>query len=381
MSLLSRFRRQSMLPPSPSVRRLPAMGGPARGRVVLSYLTDSFDSDPLQHYHTNRWECRCMARAFADASFDVDLINHDDRLYRPPGDCAAVIDLHSNLERLAPLVPAAAKKILHATGANWAFQNNAELARLAALRDRRGASLPPRRQVPPSRGIEVADLATTTGNAFTIGTFAFARKPMYRIPLSSTYTQEWPAEKKIDGCRTHFLWFGSHGLVHKGLDLVLEAFAQTPELKLTVCGPVSSEPDFAAEYRRELALPNVRVHDWIDTQSPLFRELLRTHASIVYPSCSEGGGGSVITCLHGGLVPIVTREASVDTEDFGVELREASVAAIVESVRRVAAFSATEFATRSRATWEFARRQHTREAFEKNYRLFVRDILGFPLVA
>ena len=381
MSLLSRLRRKLTLPPSPAVRHLPATGGPARGRVVLSYLTDSFDGDPLQHYHSNRWECRCMARAFADASFDVDIINHDDRRYRPPGDCAALVDIHSNLDRLAPLLPATTRKILHATGANWLFQNNAELARLAALRERRGTSLPPRRQVPPSRGIEIADLATTTGNAFTIETFAFARKPMYRIPVSSTYTQDWPAEKKIDGCRTHFLWFGSHGLVHKGLDLVLEAFAQAPELKLTVCGPVSAEPDFAAEYRRELALPNVRVHDWIDTQSPLFRELLATHSSIIYPSCSEGGGGSVITCLHGGLIPIVTREASVDVEDFGFPLREAGVTAIVEAVRHVAGLPAAELSLRSRAAWEFARRQHTREAFEKNYRLFVRDVLGFPLVA
>ena len=178
-----------------------------------------------------------------------------------------------------------------------------------------------------------------------------------------------------------YIWLGSHGLVHKGLDLVLEAFAQAPELKLTVCGPVSAEPDFVAEYRRELALPNVRVHDWIDTQSPLFRELLATHSSIIYPSCSEGGGGSVITCLHGGLIPIVTREASVDVENFGFPLREAGVAAIVEAVRHVAGLPAAELSLRSRAAWEFARRQHTREAFEKNYRLFVRDVLGFPLVA
>jgi glycosyltransferase involved in cell wall biosynthesis len=346
---------------------------------VLSYLTDCFGADPAAHYHSNRWECRAIARAFTDAGFRVEAIDHAERRYRPPDDCAALIDIHSNLEHLAPQLPAAAKKILHATGANWLFQNRAELARLAALRDRRGVSLPPRRQVTPSRGIEIAGLATTTGNAFTIETFAFARKPMHRIPVSSTYTQDWPAEKKIETCRAHFLWLGSHGLVHKGLDLVLEAFAQTPGLNLTICGPVSAEPDFAAEYRRELALPNIRVQGWIDTHSPAFRELLASHVGVVYPSCSEGGGGSVVTCLHGGLIPIVTREASIDLENFGFALREAGVAAIVEAVERVATLPAAELNLRSRAAWEFARRQHTREAFEKNYRLFVRDVLGFPL--
>jgi glycosyltransferase involved in cell wall biosynthesis len=373
------FGRLATEPPR-IVRLAPRQEKP-RGSVVLSYLTDCFGPNPAAHHHSNHWECCTMARAFTDAGFRVEAIDYNESRYRPPGDCAALIDIHSNLERLAPLVPATAKKILHATGANWLFQNNAEITRLVALRERRGASLPPRRQVPSSRGIEIADLATTIGNAFTIETFAFARKPMYRIPLSSTYTQEWPVDKKIDDCRTRFLWFGSHGLVHKGLDLVLEAFARAPELNLTICGPVSGEPDFTAEYRRELALPNVRVHDWIDTQSPLFRELLRTHASIVYPSCSEGTAGSVITCLHGGLIPIVTREAGVDVENFGFELREAGVTAIVEAARHLAGLPAAELSLRSRATWEFARRQHTREAFEKNYRLFVRDVLGFPLVA
>lgn len=374
MRLLGRFRHRLFPTPPPAVVRLPAIG-PARGTAVLSYLTDCFAGDPAAHYHPNRWECRCMARVLAEAGFAVDVINHDDRRYRPPADCAAVIDIHSNLERLAPLVAGSARKILHATGAHWEFQNRAELARLAALRLRRGASLPPRRQVAPSRAIAFADLATTTGNAFTIGTFAFAKKNFHRIPLSSTCTQDWPAEKDFANARTRFLWFGSHGLVHKGLDLVLEAFARAPELSLTVAGPVGAEPDFAALYRRELSLPNVRVIDWIETHSPQFAGLLAAHAAIVYPSCAEGGGGSVITCLHGGLLPIVTREASVDVGDFGVELPSAGIAAILAAVRDVAAMPPATLAARSRAAWEFARRQHTRENFERVYRRFVAEAL------
>jgi glycosyltransferase involved in cell wall biosynthesis len=360
------------------VVRLPAAPGPRRGTVVLSYLTDCFAGDPAAHYHTNRWECRCMARVLTDAGYHIDAIHTANLRYRPPADCAAVIDLHSNLERLAALVPSRARKILHATGAHWEFQNRAEQSRLAALRARRGVTLPPRRQVPPSRGIEVADLATTTGNAFTIGTFAFAGKPMYRVPLSSTYTQDWPAAKDFAFAAKRFLWLGSHGLVHKGLDLVLEAFAQAPDLQLTVAGPVGSEPDFAEAYRRELAAPNVRVLDWVDTTSAVFRDLLATHAAVVYPSCSEGGGGSVVTCLHGGLVPIVTREASVDTGDFGFELPTAGVAELVAALRQCAALAPDELAERSRAAWELARRQHTRENFERVFRQLVRDEFHLP---
>ena len=38
-------------------------------------------------------------------------------------------------------------------------------------------------------------------------------------------------------------------MVHKGLDLVLEAFAGMPEYHLTVCGPVAKEKDFEREKR------------------------------------------------------------------------------------------------------------------------------------
>lgn len=376
MKLLGKVRR--LLRPArasvPPVVLLPTSIRPSRGTIVLSYLTDCFDPPAETHYHTNRWECRCIARALNAAGYNVAAIDWLDTAYVPPPDCVAIIDLHSNLARLAALAPAGVKKIHHATGAHWAFQNRAEQARLAALQTRRGCVLPPRRQVPPSDAIETADFATTTGNAFTIGTFAFAQKAFHRIPLSSTYTQDWPAAKNFDAARRRFLWLGSHGLVHKGLDLVLEAFALMPELELTVAGPVSAEPDFAAAYRRELALPNVRLVDWIDTQSPEFTHLLATHGAIVYPSCSEGGGGSVITCLHGGLVPLVTREASVDVEDFGVELRDPRISGIVQATREFAAQTPQTLEARSRAAWEFARRQHTRENFDATYRRCVAAI-------
>jgi hypothetical protein len=48
-------------------------------------------------------------------------------------------------------------------------------------------------------------------------------------------------------------------MVHKGLDLVLEAFADMPEYHLTVCGPIQKEQDFERAYYRELyQVPNIR---------------------------------------------------------------------------------------------------------------------------
>jgi hypothetical protein len=48
-------------------------------------------------------------------------------------------------------------------------------------------------------------------------------------------------------------------------------------------------------------------------------------AFVILPSCSEGQAGSVVECMNQGLIPIVTEETRLDTEGFGVTLKNASV--------------------------------------------------------
>ena len=71
-------------------------------------------------------------------------------------------------------------------------------------------------------------------------------------------------------------------MVHKGLDLVLEAFAGMPEYHLTVCGPVASEKDFERGYNQELYhTPNIHTFGWIDVDSPKFINLAAQCVGIV----------------------------------------------------------------------------------------------------
>ncbi|HUP41790.1 MAG TPA: glycosyltransferase, partial [Thermoanaerobaculia bacterium] len=237
--------------------------------------------------------------------------------------------------------------------------------------------LPPERLIEENRAAEHADAVTVLGNEFTAGTYAFAGKPMYRVPISNPFPLPFPEGRDLAAARRRFLWFGSGGLVHKGLDLVLEAFAGAPELELTVCGPVAREPAFERAYWRELhRTANIRVAGWVDVAAEAFRELARSHLATVYPSCSEGGGGSVVTCMHAGLIPVVTREASVDVApEYGVVLEEASVEGVRRAARSLAARPPDELRERARAAWAFARGRHTRELFAERYRGVVRELL------
>ena len=350
----------------------------ARGSVVVSYLSwpfrDGWDS-PKARGHTNAFEVVAMAEAYSDLGFRVEVVDWDNTAYLPPPDCRVAVDIHGNLERWQASLPAGCKRILHATGPHWLLLNHAELSRLQGVRDRKGVALCPRRQAPPSRGVEGADTVVVLGNEFTKQTFLFGGKPVDRVPISSAYEFPWPENRDFDSAKKRFLWVGSYGMVHKGLDLALDAFAGMPDLELTVCGRPEKEDDFYRLYEQLLLrTPNIRLHGWLDMAAPDFAEIARTHAAVIYPSSAEGGAGSVIHCMHAGMLPVCTTEASIDLMDFGVPVSSGTVEAVQQACRAVADMSAGEVEARARAAHTHARKVHTREKFRENYRKFAERI-------
>ena len=325
--------------------------------------------------HTNAYEVTAMAEVYRDLGFRVEIIDWNNTAYVPSADCRIAIDIHGNLERWQGALPSDCKRVLHATGPHWLFWNHAELARLQAVQARKGVALKPRRQVEPSRGLEVADEVVVLGNEFTRQTFLFGRKPTTRVPLSSAYEFAWPAERDFENARKRFLWVGSYGMVHKGLDLALDAFAGMPDLELTVCGRPEKEEDFYHLYEGQLLkTPNIRLHGWLDMATPDFVEIARTHAGVIYPSSAEGGAGSVIHCMHAGMLPVCTTEASIDLGDFGVHVESGTVEAVQKACRTVADMPASEVEARARGAYEHVRRVHTRERFRENYRIFAASV-------
>lgn len=356
-----------------------AAGASPRGEILISYILDPFlvpDGHPLPHSHTHFWESRAIGEIWRDLGYRVTAISWTNARYLPDRDFDIVLDVRLNLERLAPLLPGALK-ILHTDTSHVRFNNRAQQERLEALQKRRGAKIRPVKMLPLNQAPDVADVITYLGNDFTASTYAFADKPMVRVPVSVPFTYPWPSDKDWQAARRRFLWLGSGGLVHKGLDVVLEAFAGMPELELTVCGPMRGERDFEREYFRELyRTPNIRTLGWIDVESVAFRDLARHCGALVYPSCAEGGGSSALTCMHAGMAALLTREASVDLDpSWSAELPGWSVEEVRSAVRELAARPADELEALARAGWDFARRQHTREHFQVAYRRFAESVV------
>jgi glycosyltransferase involved in cell wall biosynthesis len=289
----------------------------------------------------------------------------------------AVVDVRLNLERWLPHLDEGCLKIFHGETAHWQFHNKAQEERLQTLFERRGVRLRPNKMLEPNRAIESADCGLVLGNDFTLGTYRFAGTPLEPLVISSQHS--YPAlERDYRQARRHFLWFGSGGLVHKGLDRVLETFAGLPSYELTVCGPVHLERDFERAYYRELYdLPNVHTMGWVDISSPQFVDLARGATALLYPSCSEGQCGGVITSMHAGLIPIVSKTSGVPiADDYGVELEDCEISTLRDAVLALSQRPEFELRAMSERARAYARAHHTHEAFATRYRDKVESLLG-----
>ena len=361
-----------------AMRSLAARPG-GSGRMLLSYILDPFEApseEAISLDHTHHWESWQIARSFLEAGFDVDVIHYTDREFVPQQAYDVLVSARTQLERLAGHLPDRCLKIAHLDTAHWLTNNARAYERLLACRDRLGVTLRDNKLVEQNWAIEAADIGCVLGNDWTAGTYAYAGKPVHRIPISVPAVYDWGGDKDIEACRNNFIWFGSSGFVHKGLDLVLEAFRELPDHRLYVCGPFDAEPRFTAALKDLLFdRPNVVAEGWVDVAGDRFREIASQCIGLVYPSCVEGGGASAITCMHAGIIPIVTLETSVDTPGFGVGLRNASVEEIRQTVRELSAWPAEELRERARAARDYARAHHTREGFAKAYNAFVQDVV------
>jgi glycosyltransferase involved in cell wall biosynthesis len=361
---------------------LPTTAARTRGNVLISYIVEPFlhPERPVPSSHTHFGEAVIMARTFLDLGFNVDVIDYRNDIAEPRKRYDVFVGARENFERLTQYLPARCLKIAHLDTSHFLFNNQAAYARALALQQRRGTTCLSLRLLDKDKALEHADVGALLGNAVTAETYAYAGKPMHCLPGPAVTSYAFPEYKNYDTCRRRFLWFGSKGFVHKGLDLALEVFATLPDYELWICGPIAEDATFQNIYRHELReCPNIHVLGWVDVTSPRFLEVAQQCLALVFPSCAEGLSVSSVTCMHAGMIPMLTRETGVDVHDYGVLLRETTLEDIRHAVVALAQQPVAELERMTRAAWTYARVRHTRERYASEYRRMLEQLLGSRL--
>ncbi len=345
-------------------------------RVGLSYMLLPFqmdENDPKFLNHSNLWRNRCIAEIFREMGYIVDAIDARNQFFQPLAKYDVYFDDGWNLERLKKRLPVNCTKIFFGTTLHWLDRNRLEFTRLNELMQRRNVLVPPKRINDNFQSDLLADAVVLIGNRVMRESYRHINKPVYQVSISVPEQLIDDHEKTWQKARRNFLWIGGGGCVHKGLDLVLEAFAKMPEFSLHVFGSANKEPEFEKAFHTELyGTENIKYHGYVDVASRLFSEICRECSALIYPSAGEATGNVNLISMAKGIIPIISSKCAVDVDGAGVVLPDCSIQTICSTVRDFAALSEAELEQRSCRAREIVRTRHTRDGF----RAAMSDVLG-----
>ncbi|MGJ0342971.1 hypothetical protein NG769_10965 [Aliarcobacter cryaerophilus] len=196
-------------------------------------------------------------------------------------------------------------------------------------------------------------------------------------PFYETQNGENIIKQRVSSSKQHFLWFGSSGLIHKGLDLCLDYFSQNQDIFLHICGPIENEPDFVATYQKELfESQNIKLHGFIDIASKEFENILTMCSFVIFPSCSEGGSPSTLTVVgNGGLIPIITKETTIET-GYEIWIEGFDYESINKAIKQSQVLSFEEVKEMQYKNLNFVKTNHTQEIYYKQLKTNIQKILG-----
>ena len=347
-------------------------------RALVSYLVTPLLARPADREHvafSNLGIAQYIPRALNELGYEVDIVEWDDPVWQPE----RAYDLYVghagiNFQHIAEALPAEATRIYFSTGIYWREANLREARRVYELAQRRGVLLNPDRPIRFSEEYanRSADGIICLGNQNAVR--SYAGFPVVIGIRNAVFPLERPPllDERAPDRRKHFLFFSGSGNLHKGLDLLLEAFAGT-DLHLHVCQEIDAE--FERAFHAELSeYPNIHVHGYTAMRSEAFERIAAQCRWTISATACEGQPGAVLECMAYGLVPILPAEANIDLEDFGLPLPDVSTAGIRRVVAEAANMAPDECARRARRSAAAIRSDYTPDQFDARFKEAVLQI-------
>ena len=295
-------------------------------KVLVSYIVAPFTVG-ISDNHTNYTECYTACEIFDELGFIVDVVDYnkydeeiDYKTY------AVIYGFGESFERLFHSnnyfqSASKIKKIIYGTGCDTVFSNKISLERVAEFFEKEKLLCISSARLAPATWrcqIVFADLIIALGNSFVVSTYK-----QYNInrvePLNIFFKSSCLidlSKKDFTVSKSNFLWWGSAGAIHKGLDLILQLFARRSDIKIFVCGYRNEFP--FDDYLMQMMSKNLNIIDlgFVQVGSSQHVRLLDNCVATLLPSASEGGSpGIVNACGNAGLIPIITKNCGVDVPD------------------------------------------------------------------
>lgn len=315
------------------------------------------------------------ATVLADMGYEVDVVNWDDLdvslensydIFIPHG---AV-----NFKKIYQQLSKKAKIIHFSTGSYWRFHNKQEERRIQGIYKRDGVLMQRDRYLNSSDDIvyKKSDAVISIGGKKIKNTYSY--KNVYTINNACYQDNKLINYKKnYKNKNNNFLYFAGAGNIHKGLDLLIEAFSDLDQNLYIMC---HLDRDFTNHYNGLLQLPNIKIIGEVVMRNKDYYQGMKECSFCILPSCSEGQPGSVIEAMSHGLIPIVSKECFIDTKNFGYTLKECSIEEIRRTVKRLSSLDSQEIFSYSARTQKEVNLHYRPDNFRVNLRNVLNKILN-----
>ncbi len=345
-------------------------------KAIVCYITMMYftDLDAKRIGRTQPFEIMKIVKIFSDLGYVIDIINCldvkaievvKDRKYD------LIFGFGDSFYQLTNLQPSAIS-ILYMTENHPEFSFREERKRLDYYNQRHGRNLPLRRS---GKYYHISHLRKNYSGLIWMGTDEFLENVSNKYSIFPTgiinpdfvyYTKDHK-----DG-RRNYLWLGSTGAVHKGLDLLLDVFNNRDDIFLHICGLEKMDRELLIRSKRE----NILEYGHIDIQSEIFLKLVDKCSYIILPSCSEGFSTSITTGMLHGLIPVVMRNSGFDRMgNSGVYLEDFSIEYLTMKLNELSDTDPERLAFLSEQAFHFARKNFTIQEFEARFITIISNIL------
>ena len=309
-------------------------------RALLYYKTDIFTDDQLtkKYTHTNNWEVKEIANQLDSLGFVVDLVDRQHEFFIPKNNYDIFIGLAGcgsgrffgkYASRLKKAI-----KIAYLTTSHPEIMDQCNKLRYEWFHNRTGISAN-RMRIDSSQTYELSNDLKKADYFFLINdndsSFSSFSSKSYKKFLNKKTFFITPSTKPELGFKSSWLerrdiksfcCFVGSGFIHKGVDLLVEAFLLTPNLKLTICGP-DSDKAFFKYYKKKIDKnSNIKFEGFINVGSEKFYNIASSHSFVILYSSSESCNTSITTMLRVGLVPVINYETGIDSSEIGFLINE-----------------------------------------------------------
>jgi hypothetical protein len=156
-------------------------------------------------------------------------------------------------------------------------------------------------------------------------------------------------KKKIN--LKNFLFYSGSSYIHKGLDLIIEAFKQDQSYNLFICCP-KEEKEFLEFYEIQ-KYKNIHYIGNVEPNSNLERKIFNKCSYIVSCNCSGGSAASLSVGRRYGLVPIVSLEEDCNYNGC-IIIKKNNLTYVIKMIKKASNLKINEFKRLSRINYKIS---------------------------